>query len=202
MHRRSLSLISLLLALAALPLSASQFVDMPFDQVARESAFIVRGNVVNTWSAWDDAHEVIYTYATVRVNRYFGEATGPDTLLVREVGGMVDGYMQEAIGFPAIRSGESVVLFLSPWENGTDFRIHAYNQGKFLVQNRGGVEMLVKDRFTQGEDRQGLGRTRGIEANVAEDDDTPGLRMDEFARMVDDARAGVSTAPRQKFQQQ
>jgi hypothetical protein len=201
MHRRSLTLISLLLALAAFPLSASQFTDVTFDQMTRESAFIVRGNVVNTWSAWDDAHEVIFTYATVRVNRYFGEATGPDTLLVREVGGTVDGYTQEAIGFPAIRSGESVVLFLSPWENGADFRIHAYNQGKFLVQNRGGVEMLVKDRFTQGEERAGLGRTRDIEANAV-DDDTPGLRLDEFARMVDDARAGLSTTPRQKFQQQ
>jgi hypothetical protein len=201
MHRRSLSLISLLLALVALPLSASQFADVTFDQMTRESAFIVRGNVVNTWSAWDDTHEVIFTYATVRVNRYFGEATGPDTLLVREVGGTVDGYTQEAIGFPAIRSGESVVLFLAPWENSTDFRIHAFNQGKFLVQNRGGAEMLVKDRFAQGEQREGLGRTREVGAQSVEDD-TPGLSMDEFARMVDDARAGVSNAPRQKYQQQ
>ncbi|HEX6096338.1 MAG TPA: hypothetical protein VF432_08445 [Thermoanaerobaculia bacterium] len=201
MHRRSLSLISLLLALAALPLSASQFIDMPFDQVARESAFIVRGNVVNTWSAWDPAHEVIFTYATVRVNRYFGEMTGPDTLVVREVGGTVDGYTQEAIGFPAIRDGESVVLFLSPWEDSSEFRIHAFNQGKFLVRNRGGVEMLVKDRFTQGEERMGLGRTREMGADAA-DDDTPGLGMDEFARMVDDARAGRSGEGHQRHQQQ
>jgi hypothetical protein len=42
MHRRSL--VTLLLVLVALPLSASQFIDQPFDRVARESALIVRGN--------------------------------------------------------------------------------------------------------------------------------------------------------------
>src|SRR5215210_3878605 len=121
MQRRSLILVSLLLALA-LPLSASQFIEMPFDDVAREATYIVRGNVVDTWSQWDEAREVIYTYATVNVTRYCGESTGPDTLLVREVGGTVDGYTQEAIGFPAIRRGEKVVLLLSKWENSTDLR--------------------------------------------------------------------------------
>ncbi|MGZ5441304.1 MAG: hypothetical protein ACXW31_11575 [Thermoanaerobaculia bacterium] len=188
MHRRSLSLVTLLLALAALPLSASQFIALPFDQVARESALIVRGDVVDTWSAWDDAHEVIFTYATVRVNRYFGESTGPDTLLVREVGGTVDGYTQEAIGFPAIRRGEDVVLMLSRWEGSPDYRIHAFNQGKFLVRNRGGVEVLVEDPFKQGEARLVSGRDGGIRVNAA--DEAPGLGLDEFARMISDARAG------------
>ena len=189
MHRRSLSLVTLLLALAALPLSASQFIDMPFDQVARESAFIVRGNVVDTWAAWDDSHEVIYTYATVRVHRYFGEATGPDTLVVREAGGTVDGYTMEAIGFPAIRRGENVVLFLSKWDNSADYRIHAFNQGKYLVRNRGGEEVLIPDPFKQGEER--LERTgRRMQLDAVEDGQ-PGIGLEEFARMVDDARAGA-----------
>jgi len=85
MHRRSMLVVGILLVALALPLSASQFVKLPFDQVARESAYIVRGNVEQTWSAWDDAHEVIYTYATVRVSRYFGDSTGPDTIVVRPV---------------------------------------------------------------------------------------------------------------------
>jgi hypothetical protein len=168
----------------AVPLSASQFIEMPFDQVARESTFIVRGQVMNTWSAWDDSHEVIFTYATVRVTRYFGESTGPDTLVVREVGGTVDGYTMDAIGFPAIRRGEQVVLFLSEWENSTDFRIHAFNQGKFLVRNRAGVEVLVSDPVKQGEvarSEHGFEPARNAES---------GLRMDEFAAMVEDARAG------------
>jgi hypothetical protein len=68
MHRRSLIVMGLLLVLAV-PLSASQFITLSFDQVARESTYIVRGNIEKTWSRWDDAHEVIFTYAMVRVTR-------------------------------------------------------------------------------------------------------------------------------------
>lgn len=183
MKHRS-AVIGLLLLVLAVPLSASQFIEMPFDQVAREATFVVRGHVVDTWSAWDDRREVIFTYATVRVTRYFGESTGPDTLVVREVGGTVDGYTMEAIGFPAIRQGEQVVLFLSNWENSTDLRIHAFNQGKFLVRDRAGVEVLVSDPVKQGEVARGQ---RGFDPAA---NGEAGLRIDEFAAMVEDARAG------------
>jgi hypothetical protein len=187
MQRRSLILSCLLLALAV-PLSASQFVELPFEQVAQEAKYVVRGTVGPTWSAWDDSREVIFTYATIRVNRYFGETTGPDTLVIREVGGTVDGYTQEAIGFPVIRSGERVVLFLSQWEDSTDYRIHAFNQGKFLVRERDGLEILVSDPVKQGDarlEREGRFDPRPDAAGEN------GLRIDEFAAMVDDARAGV-----------
>jgi hypothetical protein len=184
--RRSLSLVTLLL-IVALPLSASQFIDMPFDQVARESSLVVRGTVENTWSAWDDSHEVIFTYATVRVSRYFGETTGPDTVVVREVGGTVDGYTQEAIGFPAIRSGENVVLMLARWEDSADYRIHAYNQGKYLVRMNGRQEVLIEDPIKQGDARLGNDREHGPRTNAV--DAPAGISIDEFAQMVDDARA-------------
>ena len=189
MHRRSLVL-TVLLAALALPLSASQFIDLPFDQVARESNLIVRGSIVDTWSAWDDSHEVIYTYATVRVNRYFGETTGPDTLMVREVGGTVDGYTQEAIGFPMIRSGEDVVLFLAQWEDGSDYRIHAFNQGKYLVRNRGGREVVIPDMERQGDARLDHSRDFGVRAQSV-DANTPALLLEELSTMINDARAGT-----------
>jgi hypothetical protein len=183
--RRSLVLAGLLLALAV-PLSASQFIELPFDQVASESQYIVRATVENTWSAWDSAHEVIYTYATLNVSRYFGDTRGPQTLVVREVGGTVDGYTMEAIGFPAIRGGEDVVLMLSQWDDSADLRIHAFNQGKYLVRERFGKEILVSDPVKQGEAR---GADKGgPRANFMGEE--PGLTMDEFAGMVASARAG------------
>lgn len=185
MHRRTLLTLGLLLLVLALPAAASQFIRAPFDQVARESALIVRGTVENTWTAWDDAHEVIFTYANVRVTRYFGEATGPDLVVVREAGGTVGDYTQEAIGFPAIRSGEQVVLFLSRWESGADYRIHAFNQGKFLVRDRDGVEVLYEDPVKQGETRLARDRFTAREHAVEEL-----MTIDEFAGMVDSARAG------------
>lgn len=190
MHRRSLSLIALLLIVSALPLSASQFIEQPFDQVAREATYVVRGAVTHTWSAWNDAHDVIYTYATVRVSRYFGEIAGPDTLVVREVGGTVDGYTQEAIGFPAIRRGEQVVLFLSEWAGSSDLRIHAYNQGKYLVRQQHGIEVLVADPVKQGEAPISVSNRQAIGADAVAEEN--GLAIEEFAGMVDAARAGES----------
>jgi len=195
MHRRALSLIAFVLIVSAMPLAASQFIDQSFDQVARDASYVVRGSVIDTWSAWNDTHDVIFTYATVRVSRYFGERAGPDTLLVREVGGTVDGYTQEAIGFPAIRRGEQVVLFLSEWENSTDLRIHAYNQGKYLVRMRADrTEVLVSDPVKQGEERQASAGPR-IAAEAEN-----GLTLEEFAGMVESARAGEST-PRVRNQE-
>ena len=188
MVRRSFALAAVLLALAV-PMSASQFVDQPFDQVARGAKFIVRAQVVDTFSAWDDSREVIYTYATLRVLRYFGETTGPDTLVIRNVGGTVDGYTQEAIGFPAVRRGENVVFMLS--EDGEAvLGIHAYNQGKYLVRDRAGEEVLIADPVKQGEGRF-QGGSRFDVADNAISADTPAMTMGEFERMVDDARAGV-----------
>jgi hypothetical protein len=186
MNRRSMVLAVLLLVTLALPLSASQFVRLPFDDVARQATYVVRGTLGQTWSAWDDAHEVIYTYATVRVQRYFGETTGPDTLIVREAGGTVDGYTQEAIGFPILREGEEVVLMLSQWEGSADYRIHAFNQGKYLVKNRGGIDVLTEDPVKQGDARLTRPRFEAKTEAIPAD----ALTMREFAQMVEDARAG------------
>lgn len=200
MHRRTLSLIALLLIVSAMPLSAAQFIEQPFDQVAREATYVVRGSVIDTWSAWNDAHDVIFTYATLRVSRYFGEMTGPDTLVVREVGGTVDGYTQEAIGFPAIRRGEQVVLFLSKWDDSEDLRIHAYNQGKYLVRMRADrSEVLVADPVKQGEERPTIEHRREIGSDALAEEN--GLTLDEFADMVDTARAGDPTQRGARHQQ-
>jgi hypothetical protein len=175
-----------------MPLSAAQFIEQPFDQVAREADYVVRAQVINTWSAWNDAHDVIYTYATLRVTRYFGEIAGPDTLVVREVGGTVDGYTQEAIGFPAIRRGEQVVLFLSKWADSGDLRIHAYNQGKYLVRMRAGSEVLVPDPVKQGE--EGITADRRFDFRTDAVTHENGLSIEEFAGMVEAARAGEIVA--------
>ena len=56
MNRRSLSLVALLLIVSAMPLSAAQFIEQYFEQLSRVADYVVRGSVINTWTAWDDAH--------------------------------------------------------------------------------------------------------------------------------------------------
>lgn len=173
----------LVLLAASVPLSASQFVQLPFDQVAREATLIVRGQVVSVYSAWNDAHDTIFSYATVRVQRYMGETTGPDVLMVREAGGTVGEYTQQAIGFPELREGEQVVLMLAKWDDSDDWRIHAYNQGKFLVhKGPRGIEMLSEDPVKQGDERLDGGHPRM--------QPQPLMQMKEFEDMAVAAREG------------
>lgn len=175
---RKAPLYACLLLVAAFPLAASQFIQMPFDEMVKASPMIVRATVGPVQSAWDADHEVIYSYANLEVTRYISGA-GPRVLPIREVGGTVNGYTQQAIGFPELREGEEVVLMLAPWEEGSaDMRIQAYSQGKYLVfQDRSGRERLVHDPLAQGDDR--LSHSR-FQAHGDED----GLSIDEFTDMV------------------
>lgn len=186
-HRRLGLALSLVLLAVALPLSASQWIQLPFDQVARESTYVVRGTVTNVYSAWNDDHDIIFSYATIRVQRYIGDAAGPATLIVREAGGTVGDYTQQAIGFPELREGEEVVLMLSKWDDSDDWRIHAYNQGKYLVRNFDGVEQLVEDPVKQGDDRTA---PHGPRMQTTGD-----LTIREFEQMVVAAREGRGRMP-------
>src|SRR4051812_46198183 len=116
MVRRSLVLSFLLLVAIVVPMSASQFIELPFDQVAREATLVVRGTVGPVSSAWNDDHDVIFSYAPIQVKQYLG-GDGPSVLMLREVGGTAEGYTQVAIGFPTLREGQEVVLFLTQWDD-------------------------------------------------------------------------------------
>ena len=186
-HRRLGLALSLVLLAAALPLSASQWIQLPFDQVAREATYVVRGTVTNVYSAWNDDHDIIFSYATIRVQRYIGDGAGPSTLIVREAGGTVGDYTQQAIGFPELREGEEVVLMLSKWDDSDDWRIHAYNQGKYLVRNFEGIEQLVEDPVKQGDDR--------LASHGPRMQTTGDMTMREFEQMVVAARAERGRMP-------
>lgn len=183
MVRRSLVLSFLLIAAMAIPMSASQFIDLPFDQVAREATLVVRGTVGPVTSAWNDDHDVIFSYASIQVKQYIA-GEGPSVLMLREVGGTSEGYTQVAVGFPTLREGQEVVLFLSRWEDSADWRIHAYNQGKYLVREIRAREYVAADPVTQGHERA-TGTPRVQADAVAEG----GMTLAELTEMVTAARA-------------
>ena len=174
----------------ALPVSASQFLDVPFDEMVRGTSAVVRGTIVGpVTSAWDESGEVIYSYANLRVDEYV-TGSGPAMIRLREVGGTVAGYTQQAIGFPVLRQGEDVVLLLSNWEDSGDYRIHGYARGKFLVRDSDRGMMLQLDREPQGH----RGSTNARVGETAAD-----FSMDEFRQMVRSiARGGINTPIRNR----
>jgi len=192
MARRSLVLSFLLLAAMALPMSASQFVELPFDQVAREATVVVRATIGPVTSAWNDSHEVIFSTARVEVKDYIA-GEGPSVILLREVGGTVDGYTQQAVGFPTLREGQEVVLFLTKWDDGSDWRIYAYNQGKYIVREVRSRELAMPDPVMQGDDDRTPNGPR-VRSNAVQE--AVGLTVDELEQMVRAARQAQPEGPR------
>lgn len=186
MNRRSLVLSSLLLVALALPLSASQFAPVDFDVLARNAKVVVRATVGPVTSSWDDSREMIFSYANLNVDRYLA-GKGPEVLRIREVGGTVGNYTQEAVGFPALREGEQVVLFLTKWEGSDDWRIDGYNAGKYIVTGlRDGAELVAHDPITQGHAREaneGLRQSADAIGNA--------MTIDELEMMIYDARLAL-----------
>ena len=183
MNRRLVVLSSMLVLALALPLSASQFVPMEFDKLARSSKMVVRATVGPVTSAWNDSRDVIFSYANLEVHRYLA-GNGPNVLRLREVGGTVGNYTQEAVGFPTLREGQEVVLFLTRWEDSDDWRIEGFNQGKYIVQGlRDGAELVSPDPVTQGHAREADATLR------PESNDAISLR--ELELMIYDARIAI-----------
>lgn len=176
MRTTATRLVYLCLALVmALPMAASQFLDVPFDEMVSGSSAIVRGTVVGpVTSAWDASGEVIYSYATVRVDEYI-TGSGPGLIRIREVGGTVGDYTIQAIGFPELRSDENVVLLLTGWDDGPEYRIHSYSKGKYILRENAMGPMLFLDQQTQGS------RTS---ANAKRAAQQPDYSLDEFKVMV------------------
>lgn len=174
--RRLFSLTAMMI-LAVAPLTASQFVPVPFDQLVVSSPIIVHGNVGRVWSAEtvDANGRLIHTYAEVLVSGYLA-GSGGSSVIVKEVGGTVNGYTQEVVGFPMLRTGEEVVLFLAPWDEA--FRIQGYAQGKYLVSHEGGQVTVSLDPVQQGHER--------LHSDVLQGEARP---MDELVTMVRQALA-------------
>jgi hypothetical protein len=187
--RKTVIVMVVALICLAVPLSASQFIHQPFDKIVRTSKVIVHGKVGPVTSAWNSEGEVIFSRANIEVTKYL-LGDGPAIIPLREVGGTVNGYTQQAIGFPELREGEEVVLILTKWDDSDEFRIHAYQQGKYEVrQDSNGKLRVLPSESGQGEANEVSIMKRSF--------DDAGYAMSEFEQMVEASLIGGRTPQRQ-----
>lgn len=134
--------LGLLMVVAAMPAGASTFLKMTQKDLVRDSAAVVKGQVIQVNSFWNAEGTAIVTEAMVKVDEAFLGA--PDSVvLVKTFGGEVNGYYVEAHGFPKFTVNEKVLLFLEAEQDGVA-RVAGYQQGQFrVVQDKAGVEYAV-----------------------------------------------------------
>lgn len=104
--------------------------------LTRAAHAVVGGQVLDTHSEWNQGHEFLWTYTSVRVEDVAkGEPRVGQIITVREVGGSVGDFNQAMIGAATFTEGERVVLFLERAKDRTPgiYQTVGLSQGKFLI---------------------------------------------------------------------
>ena len=104
---------------------------MTLEQAVDDSALIVQGTVVRTWSAWGDKRQFIWThYEFIVSDALKGLATR--NIVISEPGGIVGDTGMQIAGSPRYSVGEEVVLFATRTPIGY-LRTAGWGQGKYVV---------------------------------------------------------------------
>lgn len=140
MHR----LILAVLLTCALSQSARATVVVALDtaEMVKRSDRIVRGHVVDRRARWDDAHERIYTDVTIRVDESY-KGKGGQMMVVRRLGGTVDGIGMRTIGEVEFDAGEEVFLFVR--RVGPEiYQVVGLSQGKLhIARDKSGARAIL-----------------------------------------------------------
>jgi hypothetical protein len=123
-------------------LSAATIPQMELAEVVERSPRIIQGRIVRTWSAWDASHKVIWTHAEVAVSRDLRGNAG-QTLVLSELGGVVDGIEMHAPGAPKLEVGEDLVVFAYSTPGGL-WRLRGWGQGKYRIERDAAGGRIVR----------------------------------------------------------
>ncbi len=122
--------LTMFLATAAL---ATSVIPESIEQLTHSSSLVVEAHAMQSWSQWNAAHTLIFTYTRFSVSRAL-KGQPENSVTVRQLGGTLDNTRQKVSGVRQWRVGEQAVLFLRPSEaqDGT-LAITGLMQGNFLV---------------------------------------------------------------------
>jgi hypothetical protein len=124
----------LLLAVSGL-LFATTVIPLGVESLTRMSTHVVEGKAVSSTSEWNADHTFIFTYTQFEVQKTL-KGQAPNTVMVRQIGGTVDGITQKVAGVRHWSTGEEAVLFLQPssTQDGA-LVVTGLMQGNFLMRH-------------------------------------------------------------------
>lgn len=132
----------IILAMGTL-LSATTVIPMSVEELTSAATHIVRGHVLESWSAWDTSHKLIYTYTRFQTDESLKGTTDP-VVLVKQLGGTVAEGTLHVAGVHPWSNGESAVLFLRPSQDQDgSFAVVGLMQGDFRVRRSASGEMIA-----------------------------------------------------------
>jgi hypothetical protein len=96
------------------------------------SRMIVSGKVVSVTSDWDPAGTMVWTYVEINVERRLKGSLRESTLVLKQLGGLVNGFGVRIAGQPEFTRGEHVLLYLNSGVDGSLHSAHNF-MGKFAI---------------------------------------------------------------------
>jgi hypothetical protein len=142
---------------------ASTFLKVDIPTLRGMSESVVRANVVDVRSAWNDEGTGIFTFVTLQVTgRLHGAAQ--NQLVIRVPGGTVGDFTTVMEGAPVFEVGDDVVAFVSRWQDGVPM-VSGYAQGLSRVNRDGLGNLMLKGGLADGMPMNELGRQLGRSGN-------------------------------------
>jgi hypothetical protein len=127
---------------------------MSVEQMTNAASTVVEAHALNSWSAWNAQHTMIYTYTRLQVTNTL-KGSPESYILVKQIGGAADGYAQHVAGVRQLQPGEDAVLFLhqNNAEPGTHV-IVGLMQGQFRASRTKSGQVLVSNGVPGAEQLQ------------------------------------------------
>lgn len=174
--RRRASVLFVLLVLGA-ALYATTIVPLSVEKLTGLSTHVVDATAMSSRAQWNTDHTLIFTYTRFSVQRAL-KGQAPGIVLVRQLGGTVDGITQKVAGVRQWRPGDEAVLFLRPSSVGDGAMVvTGLMQGNFLVRRASDGTKYVSNGMPRLRQFQAAGE---IENTTAEDR----LRLDDLEAQV------------------
>ena len=173
--------------LLAVTLAAGESTLVPrltLEQLTASSEYIVVGQVDRSWSAWDAAHQFIWTHYELQVREHWKtEAPAAAKIVVSEPGGTVNGVTMRIAGALPFESGEDVLLFLYRTPVGF-LRTTGAGQGKYTIERTDSGEGRVRANLAQVELVEPARNAAARAISTTPLENYEGLRLSELKSML------------------
>jgi len=131
--------------LAAATGAATTVIPMSLEELARAASHVVEGRALNSWSAWNSQHTLIYTYTSFQISRSL-KGGAVQTITIKQLGGTADGLTQKVAGVRRFQAGEDALLFLRPSVAGDGtLVVVGLMQGHFRMARAASGETVVSN---------------------------------------------------------
>lgn len=127
---------------------ATTFVPIPLTNQVAESDTVVRGKIGTSYSDYgsrNDGGRGIYTFYHLQVNEVLkGDISPSSSVLIREMGGEVNGVGMQVAGSAHFDPGEDVVVFMGAKNPDGSYEVKGLSSGKYNIQTQAdGTENLL-----------------------------------------------------------